>query len=84
MLADAVHTAEYNGKATVFGYWVNDPERLGLAQLHQLRGRVGRGAVASHCVLLYKTPLSKTCLLYTSHCKAYGASCCRNEPLRRI
>lgn len=28
--------------------------------MHQLRGRVGRGAVASHCVLLYKTPLSKT------------------------
>ncbi|EBQ3585158.1 ATP-dependent DNA helicase RecG, partial [Salmonella enterica] len=27
---------------------------------HQLRGRVGRGAVASHCVLLYKSPLSKT------------------------
>ncbi|MGK2946363.1 MAG: ATP-dependent DNA helicase RecG [Candidatus Malihini olakiniferum] len=39
---------------------VENPERLGLAQLHQLRGRVGRGTTASHCVLLYKTPLSKT------------------------
>jgi ATP-dependent DNA helicase RecG len=36
---------------------IENPERLGLAQLHQLRGRVGRGATASHCVLLYKTPL---------------------------
>ena len=32
MLADAVHTAEYNGKATVFGYWVNDPERYGVVE----------------------------------------------------
>lgn len=73
---DAIMERFYNGEiqvliaTTVIEVGVNAPnatimiiehaERFGLAQLHQLRGRVGRGDKKSSCILLYKAPLGET------------------------
>ena len=70
MAAFKAHELDLLVATTVIEVGVNVPnaslmiiencERLGLAQLHQLRGRVGRGSLKSHCVLLYQAPLSET------------------------
>jgi ATP-dependent DNA helicase RecG len=59
---------------------IDNAERMGLAQLHQLRGRVGRGAHASTCVLLYRAPLSA---LARERLKAIRASADGFEIARR-
>ncbi|HEY0767293.1 MAG TPA: ATP-dependent DNA helicase RecG [Steroidobacteraceae bacterium] len=59
---------------------IDNAERMGLAQLHQLRGRVGRGAEASSCVLLYRAPLSA---LARERLKVVRESCDGFEIARR-
>jgi ATP-dependent DNA helicase RecG len=48
---------------------IENPERMGLSQLHQLRGRVGRGEKQSFCVLLYHPPLGETAMARLSSLK---------------
>jgi ATP-dependent DNA helicase RecG len=59
---------------------IENAERMGLAQLHQLRGRVGRGTAASSCVLLYRAPLSP---LARARLKVIRDSCDGFEIARR-
>ena len=59
---------------------IENAERMGLAQLHQLRGRVGRGTEASSCVLLYRAPLSE---LARERLKVIRESCDGFEIARR-
>jgi ATP-dependent DNA helicase RecG len=59
---------------------IENAERMGLAQLHQLRGRVGRGTEASSCVLLYRAPLSA---LARARLKVIRESCDGFEIARR-
>jgi ATP-dependent DNA helicase RecG len=59
---------------------IENAERMGLAQLHQLRGRVGRGSEASSCVLLYRAPLSP---LARERLKVIRESCDGFEIARR-
>ena len=59
---------------------IENAERMGLAQLHQLRGRVGRGPEASSCVLLYRAPLSA---LARARLKVIRESCDGFEIARR-
>ncbi|HEV3180602.1 MAG TPA: ATP-dependent DNA helicase RecG [Steroidobacteraceae bacterium] len=59
---------------------IENAERMGLAQLHQLRGRVGRGSEASTCLLLYRAPLSA---LARERLRVIRASCDGFEIARR-
>jgi ATP-dependent DNA helicase RecG len=64
---------------------IEHAERFGLAQLHQLRGRVGRGSTQSYCVLMYRPPLSPTARerLRTLHETSDGFEIARRDLMQR-